>query len=77
MKNWEKYFADMNKGRVDSNSTFGVDAVTKETSWTGIKGWSIGEWGSLASIIGIGLWVLDKTFLKTPTLKKKYLRKKK
>lgn len=27
---------------------------------TGIKRWGIGEWGSIASFIGIGLWVYDQ-----------------
>jgi len=27
---------------------------------SGVKKWGIGEWGSVASIIGIGLWLLDQ-----------------
>jgi hypothetical protein len=28
--------------------------------WPRVKDWGIGEWGSLASIVGVGLWLFDQ-----------------
>lgn len=44
------------RGLLAQTASAAGDALEK----SGVKKWGIGEWGSVASIIGIGLWLLDQ-----------------
>lgn len=35
--------------------------LSGSTKWPPVKQWGIGEWGSAASILGVGLWLFDQT----------------
>ena len=47
----------------------GAESVSSAPKWWDVRYWGIGEWGSLASIIGVIGWVADKTYLAPPKLK--------
>lgn len=35
-------------------------AVSVKPKWYDVRHWSLGDWGSAASIVGIGLWLKDQ-----------------
>lgn len=39
-----------------------IDRIKKVTE--DVKGWGFAEWGSLASIVGVGLWIYDNSVRK-------------
>lgn len=58
MSDWLQRFKKTSK----NEDSFGaeVNASLPKPKWYDVRSWEIGEWGSLASIIGIGLWASDK-----------------
>lgn len=61
---WQKHFKEASM-RGEPSAT--PDAPTA-TWWvrSGLSRWGIGEWGSVASILGVLLWVSDKATQSTP-----------
>ncbi len=61
---WQQHFKKIRRGSTmagETESTMGVDAQpVKPRQWFHVQHWGIGEWGSLASILGLGLWVAEK-----------------
>lgn len=61
MVNYLQRFKAASKRKPSNDDTFGSDTLPSgDAKWYDVRLWKIGEWGSLASIIGIGLWASDK-----------------
>ena len=58
MINWHQRF-DRISGRPAGESSMGAEAEPA-AKWWHVKSWGIGEWGSVASIIGVALWISDQ-----------------
>lgn len=66
MTNWEQRFKQASRRK--SPSFAGEKINDDEPKWYDARAWKLGEWGSIASIVGLFIWGVEK-FTKPPQLK--------